>query len=34
MKTFSPYRPIVLALALLSIPTAATASDWSWNFTP
>jgi hypothetical protein len=34
MKTFSTYRPIVLALALLAIPTAATASDWSWNLTP
>ena len=34
MKTSSPYRSIVLALALLAIPTAASASDWSWNFTP
>ncbi len=34
MKTLSGYRYIVLALALLVIPTAATASDWSWSLTP
>ena len=34
MKTLSPYRSIVLALALLAIPTAATASEWSWKLTP
>ena len=34
MKTFHPYRTAVLALVLLAIPATATASDWSWNFTP
>ena len=34
MKTFPPYRSVVLALFLLAVPAAATASDWSWNFTP
>ena len=34
MKTSPAYRSVVLALALLAIPASATASDWSWNFTP
>ncbi len=34
MKTFRPYRPIALALALLAVPASASAGDWSWNLTP
>ena len=34
MNAFRMCRPIVLALALLAIPTAATASDWTWKLTP
>jgi hypothetical protein len=34
MKTRTLHRSIFLALVLLAIPATASASDWSWKFTP
>ena len=34
MRSASPYRRVLLALALLALPAAAGASDWNWNLTP